>query len=61
VTLREYLKHLGVSQAEFAHYIDVPPRTVKRWIAEDKVPRLVQLFINLDPIRVVRNEKEKEA
>jgi hypothetical protein len=34
---------------------------VKRWIAEDKVPRLVQLFINLDPIRVVRNEKEKET
>lgn len=58
MTLREYLKHLGITQAQFAQYIDVPPRAVKRWIAEDKVPRLVQLFINLDPIRVVRNDKE---
>lgn len=67
MNLKDYLARAGITQAEFAEYIDVNPRTVRRWVSgEATTPKIVLLFIKLDPIRLVRklrdnNPQEKKT
>ena len=42
---RDYLKHFGWSQAEFAREIGVTPDTVSRWRGDP--PKLVMEFLDL--------------
>ena len=50
--LQKYLDRLDITPREFAHCIGVDVRTVRRWLNGSPVPRLVGLYIALDPLKV---------
>ena len=46
--IRAYFEAKDISQREVARFIGVDERTVRRWFAGDKPPRLFELAIEAD-------------
>lgn len=52
--LKEYIEKIGATRQEIAQLLDVDYRTLSRWISgESPVPRMVELLIQAECIRVV--------
>jgi DNA-binding transcriptional regulator YiaG len=45
--IEDKLKALRLSKGEFASRIDVNPSTVSHWLRTNKVPKLVNLYLDL--------------
>jgi len=58
--LKDYLQRIGITQEEFADYIGVHGRTVRRWVQGQEMPKLVGLFVALDPIEVIGKQVIKK-
>lgn len=58
--LKDYLQRIGITQGEFADYIGVTGRTVRRWVQGQEIPKLVGLFVALDPIEVIGKQVIKK-
>ena len=57
--IRDYFARKGVTQQELARFIDVSPRTVRRWFNGASVPRLLELAIEADIFDTVRQPSGK--
>ena len=44
MNLKQQLKDAGINQRQFAQYVGVDPRTVRRWV-KDQPPRIALLAL----------------